>query len=289
MKRAGILLMLVVFGAFTVMAQDNNANSSSDNTATQTTTATTNNNQQEQSQRQAHQAAAQTDENAANQKKADAKDEGTKAGEERDKVLARLDDSSKILNELLGAPDKGIPDEVFKNAKCVAVVPSMVKGGFVFGAEHGRGVATCRTATGWSAPALFVVTGGSWGLQIGAQAVDLVMLIMNRKGMNDLLSSEFKLGADGSVAAGPVGRDASASTDWKLKAEVLTYSRTRGLFAGLTLNGAVIKQDDDSTRAFYGRMVGFRPTLLGEVKPPAAAERLLATVRRSKAETSTAQ
>jgi lipid-binding SYLF domain-containing protein len=161
----------------------------------------------------------------------------------------------------------------------------MVKGGFVFGAEHGRGVATCRTAnnnTDWSAPAFFVITGGSWGLQIGVQAADVVLLIMNDQGMNDLLSSKFKLGANGSVAAGPVGRDASANTDWKMKAEVLAYSRTRGLFAGLTLDGAVIKQDDDSTRAFYDRMVGFRPLLTGQVPAPPAAENFLATVRRSK-------
>ncbi len=203
---------------------------------------------------------------------------------ERDKVLARLDDSSKILNQLLGAPDKGIPDEVLEKAKCVAVVPSMVKGGFIFGAEHGRGVATCRTEHGWSAPAFFVVTGGSWGLQIGAEGVDLVMLIMNDAGMNDLLSAKFKLGGSGSVAAGPVGREASASTDWKFKSEVLVYSRTRGIFAGLTLNGAVIKQDDDATRAFYSRMVGFRPTLTGRVTAPPEADRFLATVRRSKAE-----
>jgi lipid-binding SYLF domain-containing protein len=269
MKRQGILSMLLVFCAFSVWAQDN--------TATQTTT----------DQNQAHKSAAQQDQNAADQEKSDAKNEGTKSGEERDKVMARLDDSSKILNELLGAPDKGIPDKVFESAKCVAVVPSMVKGGFVFGAEHGRGVATCRTAnSGWSAPAFFVITGGSWGLQIGVQGADIVMLIMNQQGMNDLLSSKFKLGANGSVAAGPVGRDASAATDWKMKAEVLTYSRTRGLFAGLTLNGAVIKQDDDATRALYERMVGFRPTLLGEVKPPAAADHFLATVRRSKAEAS---
>jgi SH3 domain-containing YSC84-like protein 1 len=207
-------------------------------------------------------------------------------GEERDKVMDRLDDSSTILNALLGAPDKGIPDEVFESAKCVAVVPSMVKGGFVFGAEHGRGVATCRTDQGWSAPAFFVITGGSWGLQIGVQAADLVMLVMNQQGMKDLLSSEFKLGANGSVAAGPVGRDASASTDWKMKAEVLTYSRTRGLFAGLTLNGAVIKEDDDSTRALYGRTISFRRILLGHVKAPAAADSFLATVGRSKSEAS---
>jgi lipid-binding SYLF domain-containing protein len=273
MKKPGILLTLLLFCAFAVWAQDNTTNQTpnQDNTA-QTST------------QSAHKAAAQDDQSAADQAKADAKNETSPAGEERDKVTARLDDSSKILNELLGAPDKGIPDKVFESAKCVAVVPSMVKGGFVFGAEHGRGVATCRTSQGWSAPAMFVITGGSWGAQIGVQAADLVMLIMNEQGMNDLLSSKFKLGGSGSVAAGPVGRDASASTDWKMKAEVLTYSRTRGLFAGLTLNGAVIKQDDDSTRALYGRMVAFRPTLLGQVAPPPAAERFLATVRRSKAE-----
>jgi SH3 domain-containing YSC84-like protein 1 len=273
MKRLGILSLLLVFSAFSVWAQDN--------TATQTTTT---DNTSTSTQDQMHKDAAAQDRNAADQEKADAKNEGTKTGEQRDKVMARLDDSSKILNELLGAPDKGIPDKVFENAKCVAVVPSMVKGGFVFGAEHGRGVATCRTANGWSAPALLVITGGSWGLQIGVQSADMVLLIMNEQGMNDLLSSKFKLGANGSVAAGPVGRDANASTDWKMKAEVLAYSRTRGLFAGLTLDGAVIKQDDDSTRALYGRTVGFRPTLMGQVTPPAAADHFLATVRRSKAE-----
>jgi lipid-binding SYLF domain-containing protein len=273
MKRLGILSMLLVFSAFSVWAQDN--------TATQSTST---NNTSTNTQDQMHKDAADQDRNSADQEKTDAKNEGTKAGEQRDKVMARLDDSSKILNELLGAPDKGIPDKVFESAKCVAVVPSMVKGGFVFGAEHGRGVATCRTANGWSAPAFFVITGGSWGLQIGVQSADMVLLIMNEQGMNDLLSSKFKLGANGSVAAGPVGRDANASTDWKMKAEVLAYSRTRGLFAGLTLDGAVIKQDDDSTRALYGRTVGFRPTLMGQVTPPAAADHFLATVRRSKAE-----
>ncbi len=280
-----MLLVLLIFCAFTVWAQNDNS-SNSNNTATQATTNDNMNNKT--AQEQAHQNAADQNQNAADQEKADAKDakdEGNKSAEEHDKVLARMDDSSKILNELLGAPDKGIPDDVFKSAKCVAVVPSMVKGGFVFGAEHGRGVATCRTANhDWSAPAFFVITGGSWGLQIGVQAADLVLLIMNQQGMNDLLSAKFKLGANGSVAAGPVGREAAASTDWKLKSEVLTYSRTRGLFAGLTLSGAVIKQDDDATRALYGREVGFRQCLLGQVKPPAAADSFLATVRRSKAE-----
>ena len=261
MKRIGILLTVLMFWALAGWAQ-------SDDSA----------------QRNAHQAAAQNDANAAEQKKDDAKTASSDASAERDKVLARLDDSSKVLNQLLGAPDKGIPEDVFKNAKCVAVVPSMIKGGFIFGAEHGRGVATCRTAKGWSAPAFFVVTGGTWGAQIGGEGIDLVMLIMNDEGMNQLLDAKFKLGGSGSVAAGPVGREASASTDWKMRSEVLTYSRSRGLFAGATLNGAVIKQDDDSTRAFYGRLVGFRPTLTGQVPAPHEADRFLATVRRGKTE-----
>ncbi|HKD84720.1 MAG TPA: lipid-binding SYLF domain-containing protein [Terriglobales bacterium] len=278
MKRVGVVLAAAVFCLSTALwAQDSS------------TTTTDNSNAASQAQSDQHKDAAQRDANMADQEKADAKNESTKSGAERDKVLARLDDSSKILNELLAAPDKGIPQDVYKSAKCVAVIPSMAKGGFVFGAEHGRGVATCRTQNGtWSAPAMFVMTGGSWGAQIGGQAVDLVMLVMNEQGVTDLLSSKFKLGANGSVAAGPVGRDASANTDWKMKAEVLTYSRTRGLFAGLTLDGAVIKQDDDSTRALYDRMVGFRPTLTGQVQTPAVAEHFLATVRHGKAESDAA-
>jgi SH3 domain-containing YSC84-like protein 1 len=240
--------------------------------------------QDDTTQHDANKQAPQEDANAANQEKQDANNAGSENRAARDKVLARLDSSSKVLNELLGAPDKGIPDKVLEKAKCVAVVPSMIKGGFVFGAEHGRGVATCRTELGWSAPAFFVVSGGSWGAQIGAEGVDVVMLIMNDQGMEDLLSAKFKLGGSGSVAVGPVGREADASTDWKLKSEVLVYSRTRGLFAGLTLNGAVIKQDDSATRAFYGRMVGFRPTLTGAISAPHEAETFLATVRRSKTE-----
>ena len=149
------------------------------------------------------------------------------------------------------------------SAECVAVVPSMLKGGFIFGARYGRGVASCRTPKGWSAPAFFTIKGGSFGLQIGGQAVDLVMLIMNDDGMKNLLNSQFKLGADASVAAGPVGRHAAADTDWKMKAQVLSYSRARGLFAGLELSGAAIGQDKDSTREFYGRMVPFKTSLTG--------------------------
>jgi lipid-binding SYLF domain-containing protein len=200
-----------------------------------------------------------------------AADEATKAGD-------RVDAAAQVLNDIQGAPDKGIPQEVLGSAECVAVVPSMLKGGFIVGAKYGRGLASCRTEKGWSAPAFFVVTGGSFGFQIGGQAVDLVMLIMNKDGMKHLLSSEFALGADASVAAGPVGRHAEGNTDWKMRAEVLTYSRARGLFAGVSLNGAVIKQDKDSTREFYGRMVPFKTSLTGQIPPPAGANAFLTSL-----------
>jgi lipid-binding SYLF domain-containing protein len=196
------------------------------------------------------------------------------------KAQDRVQAAADVLNEIQAAPDKGIPQEVLGSAECVAVVPSMLKGGFIVGAKYGRGLASCRTPTGWSAPAFFVVTGGSFGFQIGGQAVDLVMLIMNKDGMKHLLSSEFALGADASVAAGPVGRHAEGNTDWKMRAEVLTYSRARGLFAGVTLNGASIKQDKDSTREFYGRMVPFRTSLIGEIPPPAGANPFLSTLAK---------
>src|SRR3954447_2817761 len=157
--------------------------------------------------------------------------------EDDNPTTGRLKAAATVLQEIQAAPDTGIPDEVMGSAECVAVVPSMLKAGFVFGAQYGRGVASCRTVKGWSDPAFFTVQGGSFGLQIGGQAVDLVMLIMNQKGMENLLSSKFKLGADASVAAGPVGRHAAADTDWKMRAQVLSYSRARGIFAGLELNG----------------------------------------------------
>jgi lipid-binding SYLF domain-containing protein len=184
----------------------------------------------------------------------------------------------------MAAPDKGIPQEVLEHARCVAVVPHMIKGGFVFGAQNGRGVATCRTSDGWSAPAFFAITGGSWGLQIGLEGVDLVMIIQNEKGMQQLLASKFQLGADASAAAGPVGRHASAETNWKLETEILTYSRAKGAFAGLTLNGASIRRDDDSMRAIYGRNVTTRNTLMGKVAAPAVAQSFLNAVRGAQAQ-----
>src|SRR5580692_8502193 len=144
------------------------------------------------------------------------------------KTVDRVQAAGDVLNDIQAAPDSGIPQDILGSAECVAVVPSMLKGGFIVGAKYGRGLASCRTAKGWSAPAFFLVTGGSFGLQIGGQAVDLVMLIMNKDGMQHLLSSQFALGADASVAAGPVGRHAEGNTDWKMRAEVLTYSRARG-------------------------------------------------------------
>ncbi len=200
------------------------------------------------------------------------------AADEETKVSERVDAAAQVLNDIQGAPDKGIPQEVLGSAECVAVVPSMLKGGFIVGAKYGRGLASCRTPKGWSAPAFFTLTGGSVGFQIGGQAVDLVMLIMNKDGMRHLLSSEFALGADASVAAGPVGRHAEGNTDWKMRAEVLTYSRARGLFAGVSLNGAQIKQDKDSTREFYGRMVPFKTSLTGEIEPPAGANAFLTSL-----------
>lgn len=202
------------------------------------------------------------------------------ADEDRGKLVERLQGSSDVLDEIMSAPDKGIPEEVMGSAECVAVVPSMLKGGFVVGGEYGRGVATCRTTNGWSAPAFFRMGGGSFGLQIGGQAVDLVMLIMNQHGMQSLLTSHFKLGADASAAAGPVGRHAEGMTDWKMRAEVLTYSRARGLFAGVTLNGAVIKQDEGDTREFYGRMIPLRRILTGEIEAPKDSEPFLDAVAK---------
>ena len=203
-----------------------------------------------------------------------------KKEEKESKAEDRLKAAAGVLDEIQAAPDQGMPEEVLGSAECVAVVPSMLKAGFIVGARYGRGVASCRTPKGWSAPAFFAVEGGSFGLQIGGQAVDLVMLIMNQDGMQKLLSSEFKLGADASVAAGPVGRHAAAYTDWKMRAQVLSYSRARGVFAGLELNGAVIKQDKDSTREFYGRMVPSKTSLTGTIDAPANAFPFLNTLAK---------
>jgi lipid-binding SYLF domain-containing protein len=206
------------------------------------------------------------------------------ARSDREATVDRLQHAGAVLHEIMAAPDRGIPEEVLEHAKCVGVVPHMLKGGFVFGAENGRGVATCRTANGWSAPAFFAITGGSWGLQIGIEGVDLVMIIQNDRGMQHLINSNFQLGGDASAAAGPVGRHASADTDWKLETEVLTYSRARGAFAGLTLTGASIRRDNDSTEAIYGHSISTRRILRGDVAVPASAGSFLEAVRSAKAQ-----
>jgi lipid-binding SYLF domain-containing protein len=200
------------------------------------------------------------------------------AGSSREDTLDRLQSSVDVLHSIMATPDKGIPEQVLNDAKCVVVVPNLVKGGFIFGAKHGRGVATCRTAAGWSAPAFITIGGGSWGLQIGVEDVDLVMLVMNDRGLQHLLSSKFELSGEGSVAAGPVGRSAVAGTDWKLNTEVLSYSRSKGVFGGLTLEGAVVEQDNDSTRAIYGDHMKFRNILSGRVPTPASADAFLQAV-----------
>jgi len=203
---------------------------------------------------------------------------------DQSEISKRIDNSAKVLNEIMATPDKAIPDKVMSDAKCIAVIPSMVKIAVGFGGNHGKGVATCRTAHGWSAPAPITITGGSWGLQLGGQAVDLVMIVTNDSGMEHLLSSKFKLGADASAAAGPVGRDAAADTDIKMRAEVLTYSRARGLFAGIDLSGAALTQDKDETRVLYGKFVPFSEILNGKETPTANSEPFLAAVKKYSAQ-----
>jgi SH3 domain-containing YSC84-like protein 1 len=200
------------------------------------------------------------------------------AGSNREDTVDRLQKSVDVLHAIMTTPDKGIPEEVLSNAKCILVVPDLIKGGFIIGGKHGRGVATCRTTDGWSAPAFVSVGGGSWGLQIGVEGVDLVMLVMNDQGFQHLLSSKFELTGEGSVAAGPVGRHASAGTDWKMNTEMLTYSRSKGVFAGLTLEGAVVQQDDDSTRAIYGKNMTFRKILSGKASTPKSADAFMKAV-----------
>ena len=187
--------------------------------------------------------------------------------EDESGIAKRLDTAAEVLNEIMGAPDNGIPDNILGDARCVAVVPSLVKFAIGIGGQRGKGVATCRTARGWSAPSPISITGGSWGLQLGGQATDLVMVVMNQKGMDHLLQSKFKIGAD-------------ASTDWKIKSEVLTYSRSRGVFAGIDLSGAVVKQDKDDTRLLYGKMVPFEDLLRGRVPAPKDSHNFLATLEK---------
>src|SRR5260370_499720 len=200
------------------------------------------------------------------------------AGSARPDTDARLQSSVGVLHAIMATPDKGIPEEVLSTAKGILLLPDLIKGGFIFGGKHGRGVASCGTSDGWSARACVSVGGGSGGLQIGVEGVDLVMLVMNDQGFQHLLSSKFQLSGEGSVAAGPVGRHASAGTDWKMNTEMLTYSRSKGVFAGLTLEGAVVQQDDDSTRAIYCRHMTFRNILTGNASTAQSAGRFVKAI-----------
>jgi lipid-binding SYLF domain-containing protein len=202
------------------------------------------------------------------------------ASDQREADIDRLQTSGVILDQIMSAPDHKIPDNIMDGAKCIAVVPSMLKASFIFGANYGKGVATCRTSTGWSAPVFFKMEGGSFGFQAGGQASDLVLIIRTEDGMQYLLASKFKLGGDASAAAGPVGRDAQAMTDLTMRAQVLTYSRARGLFLGVSVSGAVVHQDGGDTQAFYEKPLTFRRILSGQTPAPAEAESFLKTVEK---------
>src|ERR1700676_957468 len=206
------------------------------------------------------------------------------AGSGRQDVVDRLNNAAKVLHEIMAAPDQRISEEIMKRAKCVAVIPHLMKGGFVFGAEHGKGVATCRTAKGWSAPAFIKIAGGSWGTQIGVEAIDLVMVIRSEKGMQKLLSSKFEIGRDASAAVGPVGRHCSENTDVKLNTMILTSSRAKGAFLVLTFVGAWVRADNDSRHAMYGPRVTTRATLLGRVAAPGATRPFPEAVRGANAQ-----
>jgi SH3 domain-containing YSC84-like protein 1 len=201
-------------------------------------------------------------------------------------IQKRIVAAAHVIDEVMSVPDKAIPDKIMHNAKCIAVIPSMVKIAVGFGGEHGHGVAVCRLPNGrWSGPAPISISGGSWGLQLGGQAIDIVLIVTNQQGMDHLLSDKFKIGAGASAAAGPVGRDASAATDLKMQAEILTYSRARGLFAGIDLSGSVITQDKDETHLLYGKFVPFQDILTGKVRPPQGSRPLIAAITKYANET----
>jgi SH3 domain-containing YSC84-like protein 1 len=192
----------------------------------------------------------------------------------------RIQKSADVLSAVMATPDHAIPDKIVEHAKCIAVVPSLVKIAIGFGGQHGHGVAVCRTENGWSAPLPIDITGGSWGLQLGGEATDLVLVFMGDKGMEHLMSDHFKVGGDASAAAGPVGRNAAADTDVEMKDKILTYSRSRGLFAGIDLSGTVVKQDKDETTLLFGKMETPNAILTGKVAPPAASRPLLSELKK---------
>src|SRR5665213_475416 len=202
------------------------------------------------------------------------------AQDDKEKLSDRLTSAQDVMNEIMATPDKGIPQEILAGASCVTVIPSYKKGAFVIGAQYGQGVATCRTQNGWSAPVFVQLAGGSFGWQIGGQSTDLVLVAMNQRGLQDMLKNKVKLGADAAAAAGPVGRNAQAGTDWKLNAEFLSYSRAKGLFAGLDLEGTDLSRDPDDTRAEYGSDRPASDILGGNLAVPANARPFVRTVAK---------
>jgi SH3 domain-containing YSC84-like protein 1 len=202
------------------------------------------------------------------------------AAEDASKLDARLSAARATLNEIMSVPDKAVPEGIARKAVCVAVIPGVVKGAFILGAEYGQGVVTCRTETGWSAPVFIRLAGGSVGFQAGGQGTDLILVAVNHKGFQDLLQDKFKIGGDASAAAGPVGRDAQASTDLSMRAELLTWSRSRGVFAGIDLNGISVSQNRQDTDEIYGGAHSFDQILRGGVTPPQNAEPFLHEVSR---------
>jgi lipid-binding SYLF domain-containing protein len=202
-------------------------------------------------------------------------------------VASRVDSATTMLKEIFAAPDKGVPSDLLSKAKCVIAIPGEKKAALGIGGSYGRGFATCRlrnNSAAWSAPAPVFLGGGSWGAQIGGVSTDLLMLVMDDKGAQKLLSSKFKVGVDASAAAGPVGRTAAADTNWKLNSEILTYSRAKGLFAGIDINGAEVKQDDKTTKDLYGKVIPFTQILAGQVRTPAPAREFIVEVHRDFAE-----
>jgi len=200
------------------------------------------------------------------------------AGSTKENLQDRIDAAKIVLDQIMSAEDKSIPLNILEQATCVGVVPGMIKGAFVFGGQYGQGVVTCRTGHGWSAPVFIRMAGGSWGLQIGGQSTDLVLVAVNDRGFQDLLKNKFKIGGDASAAAGPVGRSGQAATDWKMNAELLSYSRNKGLFAGIDLDGTSVSQNNEDTNVYFGGSHTFESILKGDVPVPQGAVPFVRTV-----------
>jgi len=200
------------------------------------------------------------------------------AASKKESLQSRVDAAKVVMEQIMTASDNSIPMDILQQATCVAVIPGLVKGALIFGGQYGQGVVTCRTGHGWSAPVFIRAAGGSWGLQIGGQSTDLVLVAVNDRGMQDLLKSKFKIGADASAAAGPVGRSGQASTNWRMDSELLSYSRNKGLFAGIDLDGTSISQNSEDTEIYYGGPQNFETVLHGGVSVPGGAVAFVKTV-----------